>query len=115
MRKSVPVFSLTGQLRTGHVPLYAHLHRINRSTTSTCPTCGEAPETPTHYLLDCPTYAIHRAIQFRTLGREGRKLAVLLNSKNALRPLFAFINATERFRRIFGLLPELEDKEDDDK
>ena len=105
--------NLLTQLRTGHVPLYAHLHRINRSTTSTCPTCGEAPETPTHFLLDCPTYAIHRAIQFRTLGREGRKLSVLLNSKNALRPLFAYINATERFRRIFGLLPELEDENKD--
>ena len=106
--------NLLTQLRTGHVPLYAHLHRISRSLTSTCPTCGEASETPTHYLLDCPTYTIHRAVHFRTLGREGRKLSVLLNSKAALRPLFTYINATERFRRIFGLLPAIEDDDDDD-
>ena len=105
--------NLLTQLRTGHVPLYAYLKRINKSLTNTCPTCAEAPETPAHYLLDCPSYAIHRAIHFRTLGREGRKLSVLLNSRAALRPLFAYINATERFRRIFGLLPELEDENKD--
>ena len=70
-------------------------------------------ETPTHYLLDCPSYGIHRAIHFRTLGREGRKLSILLNSKAALRPLFAYVNATERFRRIFGLLPQIENDDDD--
>ena len=107
--------NLLTQLRTGHVPLYAYLKRIGKSLTDTCPTCAEAPETPTHYLLDCPAYGIHRAIHFRTLGREGRKLSVLLNSKTALRPLFAYINATERFRRIFGLLPEIEDDNKDDK
>ena len=105
--------NLLTQLRTGHVPLYAYLKRIGKSLTDTCPTCAEAPETPTHYLLDCPAYGIHRAIHFRTLGREGRKLSVLLNSKTALRPLFAYVNATERFRRIFGLLPEIDDEDDE--
>lgn len=31
--------SLLFQLRTGHVPLNKHLHRISKSTTFTCPAC----------------------------------------------------------------------------
>ena len=52
--------------------------------------------------------------KIKAAAREGRKLSVLLNSKTALRPLFAYINATKRFLQIFGLLPQIEDDDDDD-
>ena len=35
------------------------------------------------------------------------------SKENPLAWLFTYINATERFRRIFGLLPELEDENND--
>ena len=65
---------------------------------------SEAPETVAHYLLACPTYALHRAVHFRPLGHSGRTLSTLLNQSDTLRPLFKYINATGRFRGIFGTL-----------
>lgn len=102
------------QLRTGHVPLQTYFERIGKALTGTCPTCCEAPEDVQHYLLACPTYVLHRAVHFRPLGYSGRKLSVLLNSDDALRPLFAYINATGRFRQVFGSLPDIpvDDEED---
>ncbi len=102
------------QLRTGHVPLQTYFERIGKALTSTCPTCREEPESVRHYLLSCPTYVLHRAVHFRPLGYSGRKLSTLLNTEDALRPLFAYINATGRFRQVFGSLPDLPDEEDGD-
>ncbi|RPD60879.1 hypothetical protein L227DRAFT_464700, partial [Lentinus tigrinus ALCF2SS1-6] len=90
------------QLRTNHVPLQTYLARIGKVMTATCPTCEEAPETVAHYLLACPTYGLHHAVHFRPLGFSGRNLSTLLNSKDAIRPLFTYINATGRFRAVFG-------------
>ena len=64
----------------------------------------EAPETVAHYLFACPTYALHRAVHFRPLGHSGRTLATVLNKHDALTPLFNYINATGRFRSIYGSL-----------
>ncbi|RPD65955.1 hypothetical protein L227DRAFT_127298 [Lentinus tigrinus ALCF2SS1-6] len=89
-------------LRTGHIPLQTYFERIGKALSSTCPTCGDAAETVAHYLLTCPTYSLHRAVHFRTLGFSGRNLKTLLNSKDALRPLLNFVNATGRFRQVFG-------------
>lgn len=102
------------QLRTGHVPLQTYFERIGKALTTTCPTCREAPETVQHYLLNCPTYVLHRAVHFRPLGYSGRKLSTLLNTSDALRPLFAYVNATGRFRQVFGELSNIPDDEEDD-
>jgi len=48
--------SILIQLRTGHVPLQAYLHCFKLSDTPECPTCGEEPETVTHYLKHCQSY-----------------------------------------------------------
>ncbi|CDO75464.1 hypothetical protein BN946_scf184823.g18 [Trametes cinnabarina] len=103
------------QLRLGHVPLQTYFARISKAASATCPTCHEEPETVSHYLLRCPTYSLHRAVHFLPLGFSGRNLRTLLNTDEALRPLFAFINATGRLRRVFGELadiPELGDGSD---
>ncbi|KAH9847031.1 hypothetical protein C2E23DRAFT_704729, partial [Lenzites betulinus] len=92
------------QFRTNHVPLQSYLERIGKAPSATCPTCGDAPETVHHFLLVCPTYALHRAVHFMPLGFSGRTLATLLNSKDALRPLFTYINATGRLRTVVGAL-----------
>ncbi|KAH9848598.1 hypothetical protein C2E23DRAFT_739142 [Lenzites betulinus] len=92
------------QFRTNHVPLQTYLARIGKALGPTCPICGTEPETVHHYLLACPTYALHRAVHLIPLGFSGRNLATLLNSKDALRPLFAYINATGRLRTAVGAL-----------
>ena len=82
------------------------------SLTATCPACEEAPESVAHFLLDCPTYSLHRAVHLAHLGRAGRKLSVLLNTPEAMRPLFGYmINAPGRFRGFFA---EVKDGVDDD-
>ncbi|CDO75099.1 hypothetical protein BN946_scf185010.g24 [Trametes cinnabarina] len=98
--------NLLVQFRTNHVPLQSYLHRFGRAPDATCPTCLQELETVVHYLFACPTYSLHRAIHFRTLGFSGRTLRTLLNSRDALRPLFAYINATGRLRTVFGALPD---------
>ena len=87
-----------------HIPLQAYLERIGKATTATCPTCHTAPETVAHFLLVCPTYSLHRAVHYRSLGYSGRTLATLLNSADAVHPLFQYINVTGRFRSVFGSL-----------
>ncbi|RPD52156.1 hypothetical protein L227DRAFT_618038 [Lentinus tigrinus ALCF2SS1-6] len=62
----------------------------------------EQLQTKSWSFLACPTYVLHRAVHFRPLGFSGRNLATLLNSKDAVRPLFNYINATGRFRAVFG-------------
>ena len=44
--------SLIAQLLTGHIPLNAHLHRINRSTSPLCPHCNTT-ETTQHFIYNC--------------------------------------------------------------
>lgn len=43
------------RLRTGHCGLRAHLKRIGVAATSLCD-CGQADQTPSHVLQDCPLY-----------------------------------------------------------
>ncbi|KAG2029191.1 hypothetical protein BDR03DRAFT_881577 [Suillus americanus] len=38
------------QLRTGHIPLNKHLHRISRSPSPTCPACEEREESVHHWI-----------------------------------------------------------------
>ena len=100
------------QLRTGPIPLQGYLQRIGKAISSICPTCREAPETVFHYLLECPTYSLHRAVHLSPLGRSGRTLRKLLASEDALRPLFKFINATGRLRQTFGEVRDIPPSED---
>lgn len=100
------------QLRSGHVPLAAYLTRIGRTLTATCPTCGEGPETVYHFLRECPTYAVHPSVYLDGLGRAGRSVRFLLSSDEARRPLFKFINAIGRFRRIFRAFSDVAEDEE---
>ena len=41
-------------------PLSAQLFRYNLNDNPFCPSCGVAPETPTHFFLKCIKYVIRR-------------------------------------------------------
>ena len=45
--------SLIFRLRTGHIPLNSHLHRIKKNHPAQCPLCGSPNETVEHHLLHC--------------------------------------------------------------
>lgn len=90
------------QLRTGHIPLNSHLHRISRAPARTCPACGAAPETVHHFLLLCPAFANARARFLTGMGRRSRDLSALLGTPAAFRPLLMYVGATRRLAHTFG-------------
>lgn len=91
------------QLRTGHIPLRAHLFRIKKAETPGCPHCGEQfHETVWHFLIQCPHYNNARHTLTTKLKRMANSLSYLLSSKDAVSPLLAYVHATARVRTTFG-------------
>ena len=54
----------------------------------------------------------HRSAYLGGLGRAGRSLRDLLSSDKAHCALFKFINVTSRFRRVFGNLADIPEREE---
>jgi ribonuclease HI len=95
--------SLLVQLRTGHIGLNAHLFRIRRAESPSCPHCGSITvETVRHFLLLCPKYARERHILRRQLRRNADSVSFLLSKPAAFKPLMKFINSTGRLATTFG-------------
>ena len=94
------------QLHTGHIPLNKHLFRFKKSDTDLCLQCdSKCPETVHHYLFDCPKYVRERHTLRIKLGKKALSMSHLLNSKHAQQALFAFINASQRLKATFGVIP----------
>jgi len=89
--------AITIQLRTGHVPLNKHLHRIQRSDTPICQKCGIAPESTRHFILECEHYSQPRHELKTRLGRGGDRLPSILSSATGLQHLIRYTAATRRF------------------
>ena len=90
------------QLRTDHVPLQKHLHRVGHANSLTCPACQSAEETVHHYILMCPAHVAQRKQLTDWLGRVARSLSTLLANPKVFKYLFRFIHDTGRFRKILG-------------
>ncbi|KAG0140452.1 hypothetical protein CROQUDRAFT_100103 [Cronartium quercuum f. sp. fusiforme G11] len=98
------------QLRTGHCPLNAYLHRFKRTTTKYRGTCG-VPETVSHFLLYCRKYRSQRKA-FR-LRVKTEKLRTNVHNTNAISddpkvfPFLAqYVLDTGRFEHLFSYFPE---------
>ena len=104
--------SLLIQLRTGHVPLQQHLHRLRKVDTPICPMCGITNETVYHFLMECAAYNEERAERERRAGPASRSIKDLLNRPTMLSPLFRYIHDTQRFLATYGPLA-LKGKEED--
>jgi ribonuclease HI len=102
--------SILIQLRTGHIGLAKHLHRIKKAASPICPGCRAHTETVMHYLLHCMKYRVQRQALHRDLGRKASEIRYLLTEEKALPALFRFIAATRRFHKTHGNL-ELEIQE----
>lgn len=64
------------QLRSGHIALSKHLHRLKKSDTLNCLQCDRsAPETVHHFPFDCPRYARQRHKLRNKLGRQALSTA----------------------------------------
>jgi len=89
--------SMLVQLRTGHVPLHKHLHRIGQAESPTCPTCHSSEETVHHYLMTCLTHSSYRKWLKNCLGRAAKSIRVLLANPKAFPHLFRYIHNTKCF------------------
>ena len=96
--------SMLTQLRTGYIPLSKHLHRIRKAESPMCPACRTHNETDHHYLMACPAHAPQRRIMEEHLRCAARSIRTLLSNPKAFGPLFQFINSTEQFKSVFGVL-----------
>ena len=94
--------SLLMQLRSGHIPLQAHLHRLRKADSPMCPACGRERETVHHYLMVCPAYSEQRRRMIAAGGHEARYQGRLLSAKKLRTHLFRYITETGRFGRIGG-------------
>lgn len=102
-----PCASILTQLRTRHIPLNAHLHRIGKRDLPDCKYCVGVKETTHHYLLDCPRYANQRHTLRRKLGRKANSMTYLLSNPKATKHLIRFVDDTERLRETFGDLERI--------
>lgn len=88
------------QLRTGHIPLNAYLHRFKETDSARCPACGHHEETSQRYLLDCPGYAHERWTLAKRCRRKELRFADILTSNKTIGPLCAYIESTGRFELV---------------
>ncbi|KAJ8588030.1 hypothetical protein M405DRAFT_740973, partial [Rhizopogon salebrosus TDB-379] len=89
-------------LRTRHVPLNLHLHRIRKSDTPRCPHCPLINESVHHFLFECPRYQRARHIIACALGRQATSLPYLLAEAEATPHLTRYVNATRRLKSTLG-------------
>ncbi|TFY56014.1 hypothetical protein EVJ58_g7895 [Rhodofomes roseus] len=104
--------SLLIQLRTEHVPLRRHLHRMQLVDSPNCQHCDRGVrEMVFHYLLECPGYRNARARLEREIGPAAKSIRHLLNSTETVRALFRFVHDTGRFTATYGDLALAEPEE----
>jgi hypothetical protein len=101
------------QLRTGHVPLAKHLHRIRKSDSPICPCCRQADESVAHFLLHCPEHLRARQALYSAAGPDIYVLHKLLGDPKLLPHLFRYLGRTGRFHPVHGTLPALPDPQSD--
>ena len=90
--------SLLFQLRVGHVPLNAHLYRLQKIDLPICSSCQQHNKMVAHYILHCATYREARRTLFYKAGRDARNIGKLLSTTELLPHLFRYIANTGRFR-----------------
>ena len=87
------------QLRTGHIALGKHLHRIGKADTPVCPCCRREDETVLYFLLRCPAHAIARRALTQSVGRDASYIRKLLSNPGTIPHTLEYVGATRRFAR----------------
>ncbi|KAG1795200.1 uncharacterized protein HD556DRAFT_400242 [Suillus plorans] len=85
-------------LRTRHISLNQHLHRIGKSASPNCPHCEDTPETVQRFLLRCPQYAREGHTLTSVLRRRASSIKYLLTDVKATAHLIRFVNSTGRLK-----------------
>jgi hypothetical protein len=89
------------QICSGHFPLNAYLHRINRSETKYCQKCepeeGAQEETVDHFLFRCKAHNMYRQNLARTIGGQHLNLQDVMANPKYMKALTLYIEKTKRF------------------
>ena len=97
------------QLRTGHIGLNKHLHRIKHTNSPACPRCNAMPyETIQHFLFKCDNYRQEHFELKRRLGRNTSKLPYLLTNPAAIKQTLKYVHSMHRFNQTFSSLASAE-------
>jgi len=103
--------SILTQLRTGHAPINAHLHRIRKNNTPNCPqaTCRGITEDKHHLLFTCPRYVHERYQLTQRIGKNTFNSNKLLADEKIIPHTLNYLNKIGRFKHIYGdIAPGLE-------
>ncbi|KAH8996799.1 hypothetical protein EDB92DRAFT_1769756, partial [Lactarius akahatsu] len=84
------------QIRVGHFPLNAYLHRFKRADSPSCLACGHHTESAQHFLLDCPAYAHERWVLTRKRSPTDTDFAKLITNPKSAVQVATFIQETGR-------------------
>jgi hypothetical protein len=71
-------YAMLVQLRLGHSPLAAYLHRLKKAESPRCPYCESRSETPIHFLRGCWVHDELRRERDRSCGPASRPIRLLL-------------------------------------
>ena len=92
------------QIRCGHFPLNAYLHRINKADSDRCNACYNDeefisyPETINHFIFDCQAHYEARNELINKIGLNYFHLSDIMADTDRLKALTTFINRTGRFK-----------------
>ncbi|KIJ19232.1 hypothetical protein PAXINDRAFT_53154, partial [Paxillus involutus ATCC 200175] len=89
-------------LRTKHISLNEHMHRITKADLLDCPHCPGTREDVPHFILKCPQYAREQQILVGHLRRKVYQLIHLLTNSKAIPYLMNYVNSTGRLKTTFG-------------
>ena len=95
-----PQISILTQMRTGHIALNYHLHRINKIDTPICKMCDEEKEMVIHFLFRWPGFDRQREILAHETRFDYRSLQALLDHPKNIPAMLRYIAATNRFPNI---------------
>ncbi|KZV70474.1 hypothetical protein PENSPDRAFT_561026, partial [Peniophora sp. CONT] len=84
------------QLRSGHAPLNAHLHRMKCVEAPTCDRCWADDETVTHFVYECPAWTRERRGMKAAAGKAWRSPAYLFGKDKGIKALLAYVRETGR-------------------
>ena len=96
--------SIILQLRCGHFPLNAYLHKISKVESSRCQACAEhqeddpPPESINHFLFDSPAHHDAREDLVNKIGRHRFHLSDIMSDTDRMKALVTYINRTGRLR-----------------
>ncbi|KIL54719.1 hypothetical protein M378DRAFT_18621 [Amanita muscaria Koide BX008] len=92
--------SIWTQLKTGHVGLNKHLHRIKVTDSPKCTSCKTHDESVEHYLLHCKAYKRERIAMKRRIKGGTKDIGRLLGNQRNANAVIDYVVATGRLKWI---------------